>query len=224
MSTQQYWKNFWQNQSTPLHRYNSEEWYRMYAEEINLILKSLGYNQGPVLETGCGNGALFDYLDINKKDYMGTDLSENLVSIFRKKHPDVTLICTDSCEYICPHKVSLIFSNGVGQYFDKSMMELYINNSLSMLDENGILLLANLPWKDLKIKLYSGELSKNPSSSLVKSLIFFLANSIKKDSMGCWYNPKDFFAYKKPGLDIYIYGSLFHPYRFSIGFKKTNEK
>jgi hypothetical protein len=32
-----YWKYFWDNQSNPLHRYNTDKWYRLYAKEINLI-------------------------------------------------------------------------------------------------------------------------------------------------------------------------------------------
>jgi hypothetical protein len=34
-----YWKDLWDNQSTPLHRYNTGKWYRLYAKEINLIFK-----------------------------------------------------------------------------------------------------------------------------------------------------------------------------------------
>lgn len=222
MFTIQHWKSFWENQSTPLHRYNSEEWYYIYAQEINLISKSLGYNGGSVMETGCGNGALFNYLNINKENYVGTDLSESMLNIFRDKHPELTLICTDSSSYILPQKFSMVFSNGVGQYFDNIMMNLYINNALSMLEEGGVLILANLPWKDMRLKLYSGELAANPDPitflKTAKSLFVFLTN---QDSMGYWYNPRDFLKYKNPGVNVYVFGSLFHPYRFSIGFKKA---
>jgi hypothetical protein len=34
-----YWKDFWGNPYTPLHRYNTDKWYRLYAKEINLIFE-----------------------------------------------------------------------------------------------------------------------------------------------------------------------------------------
>ena len=35
------WKSFWEQQSTPLHHFNDEKWYRFYAQEINLLLEVL---------------------------------------------------------------------------------------------------------------------------------------------------------------------------------------
>ena len=221
------WKTYWGKQTPPLHRYNDENWYRLYAQEINLIIDSLGYKKGAVLETGCGNGALFDYLNINKEEYVGTDISESLLNIFRNKHPNLELICTDSSQFTYEKKFSLIFSNGVIQYFDISMLNSYIKNGLKMLDQDGIIILANIPWKDLKENYYSGELSiklennhniNNNILSVIKNQILELLG--KRNSMGKWYNPRDFLQYQNHNLALYVFGSLFHPYRFSIAIKK----
>ena len=72
-TTKNRWGKFWNKQTTPLHRYNDPLWYKLYAEEINLILQTSGYNDGAVLEMGCGNGALFPFLNINKENYTGVD-------------------------------------------------------------------------------------------------------------------------------------------------------
>ena len=112
------WKQFWGKQTTPLHRFNTPFWYEKYAEEINLILKVSEYSGGAVLETGCGNGALFPYLDINKKEYTGVDISESLLSIFRSKHPDANLICGDSSTYLSNERFSLIFTNDASLYIN----------------------------------------------------------------------------------------------------------
>lgn len=226
MSDITFWKSYWEKQSTPLHRYNDEHWYRMYAEEINLIAKSLGYQGGSVMETGCGNGALFDYLDIDKEKYVGTDISENMLNIFRNKHPELNLVCTDSSSYFCDQKFAMIFSNGVVQYFDDKRMELYIENSLKMLNPNGLMLLGNIPWKDLRKKNLSGELSaQSVIHSLPRLLKIYLYDFYitvsGKDPMGHWYNPRDFFKYRSKEVEIHVLGSLFHPYRFSLVLKKV---
>lgn len=218
------WKQFWGKQTTPLHRFNTPFWYEKYAEEINLILKVSEYSGGAVLETGCGNGALFPYLDINKKEYTGVDISESLLSIFRSKHPYANLICGDSSTYLSNERFSLIFSNGVIQYFNRQMMHRYILTSMDMLKENGILLIANILWKNAKNGYYSGELttrtpkSGNPSLKIIKSFIWRIIKP--NDSMGHFYNPRDFFQY---GVNTTVYGSLFHPYRFSVVLRKKTQ-
>lgn len=210
------WKNFWGNQTTPLHRYNNEKWYCLYAQEINLILESLEYQDGSVLETGCGNGALFDYLNINKKDYIGTDISQSLLDIFKTKHSDVNLICTDSSIYTADRKFSLIFSNGVIQYFDQNQLDTYIKNSLEMLEVNGIIILGNVLWKDLRKRYYL-------KNDFVKFIKYLVLKSLGKDCMGDWYNPSDFSKYESDKIQLHIFGSLFHNYRFSLALKKLHD-
>jgi trans-aconitate methyltransferase len=215
-----YWKKFWDNQATPLHRYNTPEWYALYAKEINLILDALDYDSGSVLETGCGNGALFNQLNINKSGYVGTDISSGLIDIFRSQHPELELVCTDSATFKTDKKFSLIFSNGVIQYFDKGQLDMYVKSSLEMLDENGILLMVNVPDKDIQKKYYS----MNESSS-IKATLQYLKVLVQRLSgvpgIGNWYNNQDFSRYKAPGLEIQFFGSLFHTYRFTIAIKKT---
>lgn len=217
------WKQFWNQQTSPLHSYNSPTWYRLFANEINLILQAVEYKGGAVLETGCGNGALFPYLDIDKKDYTGIDLSDSLLEIFRKNHPDVNVISGDASSYRSEKRFSLIFSNGVVQYFNKKMLDKYIQQSIEMLEDNGILLMGNLLWKDVRNQYYSGELitgenvkkPRYPRLKLIKAKIWSLLD--KNDFMGHAYNPRDFFEYSG---EVTIYGSLFHPYRFSVAIKK----
>jgi len=217
------WKEFWNKQTNPLHSYNSEQWYELFAEEINLILKASEYRGGAVLETGCGNGALFPYLNINKADYTGVDLSESLLALFKEKHPNIDLICGDASTYSSKQRFSLIFSNGVVQYFDQKMLDVYIDNSMNMLQDNGVLLLGNLLWKDVRNQYHSGELvrgenvkkTKYPRLKLLKAKVWSFFGM--HDSMGHYYNPRDFYRYP---AEVTFYGSLFHPYRFSVVLKK----
>jgi cyclopropane fatty-acyl-phospholipid synthase-like methyltransferase len=214
-----YWKKFWDDQSTPLHRYNTPEWYTLYAKEINLILDTLGYNSGSVLETGCGNGALFDQLNINKSGYVGTDISSGLVEIFRSQHPELELVCTDSAAYKSDKKFSLIFSNGVIQYFDQKQLDQYIHNSLEMLNPGGILLMVNIPDRDAQKKYYT----INQRSVITATLQYgkvLLQQLLKKPGIGNWYNSNYFYSYESKNIELQFFGSLFHTYRFTVAFKK----
>jgi cyclopropane fatty-acyl-phospholipid synthase-like methyltransferase len=206
------WKNFWEGQTSPLHHKNDDKWYSLYAQEINLILDSLDYQGGAVLETGCGNGALFDFLKIDRKGYVGTDISDSMLEIFQAKHPDLELISTNSATYKTDRKFSLIFSNGVVQYFDRQSLDTYIENSMEMLAENGILILGNVLWKDLKCKQFYSSYAK------YIALRFIL---MKNDNMGWWHSPGYFRKYDREGFQRYTYGSLFYTYRFSLAFKKV---
>jgi cyclopropane fatty-acyl-phospholipid synthase-like methyltransferase len=219
-----YWKNFWDNQSSPLHRYNTDEWYLLYAKEINLILESVGYQGGSTLETGCGNGALFDNLEIDKTSYVGTDISENLIKIFQERHPELELLCTDSASYCVDRMFSLIFSNGVVQYFSPQQIHQYVENSIKMLNENGILLMANIPDRDARNKFYGGQNQSQVFGAVgvMKATIASKVFGKKTQTLGDWYNVSDFLKYQDRGLEIQTFGSLFHPYRFSIALKKVS--
>ena len=222
------WKDFWESQSTPLHHFNNDKWYEFYAREINLLLEILEYQGGSVLETGCGNGALFDYLQIDKKDYLGTDISEAMLAIFQTNHPQLKLICTDCSSYTVDRQFSLIYSNGVIQYLKPKQLDLYIHNSLAMLEQNGILLIGNMLWDKSKADFYAkryspGELSLKFSQG---NILIYLKNIVKqfvdRDFLGYWYSPNDFLKYQNHQIQAYTFGSLFHPYRFSVAFKKIS--
>jgi cyclopropane fatty-acyl-phospholipid synthase-like methyltransferase len=217
----EYWKNFWSAQSTPCHRYNTPEWYDRYAREINLILESVGYQGGSVMETGCGNGALFSGLNINKEDYVGTDISDSLIEIFQIEHPEIKLFCTDSASFKLDRQFSLIFSNGVVQYFDHKQLDIYMQNSLAMLEPGGLLLLGNLLFRDLKGLFAAGEFSgKYVPRRLAKTVKFRFREVVGNPSMGHWHSPRDFLKYQTEGMEVQVFGSLFHPYRFSLVLKK----
>jgi cyclopropane fatty-acyl-phospholipid synthase-like methyltransferase len=218
-SNSEYWRQFWEGKTSPLHRFNTPEWYRRYAQEINLILDTLDYQGGNVLETGCGDGALFNELAINKKDYTGIDFSTSLIDKFQINHPSLKLLCTDAASYYEEKKFSLIFSNGVIQYFDRGQLDLYIKNSLKMLDSSGILLMGNIPDRDSKGKIQS--VNSSFLQRVYQEAKVTLIELSGRHSIGCWYNVKDFRSYLGEDLEMQVFGSLFHPYRFSLALKKT---
>lgn len=220
MKTLRKWRAFWNTQVTPLHYGDTEKWYQRFAEEINGLVDAVGYAGGSVLESGCGNGALFGYLRINKTEYLGVDLSMSMLRIFRSKFPEVKLICADASSFFINRNFQLIFSNGVVQYFEPMMLRKYVQNSYHMLEKGGSLLVANVPWKDLRSGYLSGTLYQKPVVNKNRRRIKGFVAHFRDDNMGFWYNPQDFFGFSRLGFEVTLFGSLYHPYRFSIALKK----
>jgi len=217
------WEEFWQHQTSPLHRNNDSNWYCLYAEELNTIFKSVGYSSGAVLELGCGNGGLYPYLNIDKDAYLGVDISESLLTLFQEKHPSVRLIKGNAADFYEDKKYELIFGNGVVQYLTKPQVRQCVKNSLRMLDRSGVLVLANIPWKQQRWPAYSGELAKKLDYRPHLIFKYFASRVLRRaDPIGYWYSPRDFAEFEALGYSVVIYGSLFHPYRFSVSLKKTN--
>jgi len=48
------------------------------------------FTRSSILDLGCGTGALLDNLDVDSKDYVGVDISENMIEKARLKHPNCT--------------------------------------------------------------------------------------------------------------------------------------
>jgi predicted TPR repeat methyltransferase len=81
-----YWKNFWNQQDSPLHESMTEESYTLYAKELLLILESIDKtNFNTVLEIGCGDGSFYEHMGFKKTTYKGFDISESLIKLFKKK-------------------------------------------------------------------------------------------------------------------------------------------
>jgi cyclopropane fatty-acyl-phospholipid synthase-like methyltransferase len=214
------WKEFWNKQETPLNRENNKKWYKLYAGEINLLYKLLDVKNGNVLETGCGDGQLFEHFDFIKKEYVGIDYSKSLLDRFKEAHPSINLIESDASKYKDNTKYSFIFSTGVIQYFDKQMLDEYIKNSLEMLEDGGVLLMSNIPNSLLRFSYNNGELSsKLKKRNKLKSFLIALYVKYTKRNLGHWYRPNDFLQYGDD-LDIKIFGSIFYPYRFSVAITK----
>jgi len=122
------WKEFWRNKIDPQHRWDNPEHYAQYGRELSLIV---GNSSGKrVIELGCGSGSLFVPMGFDRaRAYRGIDFSESMLGKFQEAHPQVTLVCADASSYCDDQKYDLIFSNGVAQYFDKSMFRRSISNA-----------------------------------------------------------------------------------------------
>lgn len=222
------WKGYWKDKDSPLHRHNDDFFYKLYADEINLILRRFGYQQGPVLESGCGNGALYPHLNIDKQNYIGMDISSSLLDQFRKAHPGVKLL-EESAENIPTGPYALIFSNGLGQYFNESRMKAYIETATEQLLPGGLLIIANLLSKEARSRFFAGVYADQAClPTRRRNLRQWLRSLVQvvrpqpDDPMGHWINPEDVLKFTTTQLNT-ILGSIFHPYRFTLVSQKPTK-
>lgn len=227
MAIDQKYQEFWDHQTTPLHRHNDQKSYEAYAKELLNIFSYLGYSGGSILEVGCGNGALFPFLNFEHNQYQGIDFSSSLIKIFQESYPNLSLIEADAAKFIPSKKYDLIFGNAIHQHFSNEMLVCHVQNMLSSLSENGIFILANVPYIRFRRHLY-GELfpssRKNESHfSQLKKALFPIYQSLRRrsDGIGYWYSLSDIKRMVGENYKVEIFGSNFYPYRVHFGIKKS---
>ncbi|MEQ9552811.1 MAG: methyltransferase domain-containing protein [Coleofasciculus sp. G3-WIS-01] len=216
MSTLEKWKNFWQQKTTPLHRHDTEEYYQSYAAELKILFQSI--RPKTILEIGCGNGAMYEYLEFNRARYKGLDFSFSMLDAFSKKYPTLELECCDGSSYQDTNQYDLIFSNGVLQYFDQTMLDLHFSCVKAMMHQESYFVCASIPWENQRFNFYNGELTSK-KENLLKGYKGFI-KSIFHDNMGYWYNFEDIKKVaSKYKMSVAFYGSMHYMYRFHAVIK-----
>ncbi len=232
--SENFFTEYWKKKESPLVQLSSESLNlsNIYANEINCLLALHDYDGGPVFETGCGDGSVFEHLNINKDDYTGIDISQPMLDTFLQKFPNANIQHVDGINYQYDKnkKYSLIFSTGVVQYFNPTELTQYIENSLKHLNDNGTLLIVNSLNKKDRFHFFSKYYSNHKYSvkSLFKYKVLALLSPLKLDpdskSMGYWYSANFFRRLaKKNNCELKVYGSILQPFRISVGFKKKND-
>jgi len=223
MKTTSYWKEYWNTQTTALHRADLPDINRLFAAEIDIIFAGVEINKEKTLEIGCGNGDLYSYLGFDLVDYTGVDLSDTLLSIFRERHPSANIFVGDAKKLELEKKFTLVFANGVVQYFPPHKLKSILMGYASMLEENGTIILSNILYKPMRKKYYMKKFD-NVDASIKDALSAWISplkitNSEKE--MGYWYDT-DLFKHiaKELDLQLHIFGSLLYPYRISVTLTK----
>jgi predicted TPR repeat methyltransferase len=222
-------RKFWESKESPLHGKDEIDYFKKLSSEINYILIDNNYNiAGNVFEIGCGDGANFEYLNINKEKYEGVDFSEPMIELFKKKHPNVNAkVGSEQALYNSNKKYKLIFGIGVHQFFSPCSLDVYLVNSLKKLEKDGLLILGFLLSNEQKLNFYLGRHFSNSQSlsslSYLKGIINYLKLSKNSKLFGFWFSVNFFRKLeKKHNCNVQIYNSMLRPYRFSVCLKKNS--
>lgn len=213
MSTVERWQAYWVDKSLAGFRYEDEEHYQRCAAELRVLFHQ--HAPSSVLEIGCGNGALYQYLGFDRCRYRGVDFSQSMLNVFQERYPRAELICADGSAYRDTQAYDLIFSNGVLQHFDRAMLQQHFASARAMLRPNGLFVCASIPWRALKFRYYTGELTGEGRSHLLRGIILRAIRAYAQDSMGNWYEHRDFVRLAaENGFRCTFHGCIYYPYRF----------
>jgi SAM-dependent methyltransferase len=185
--TMEWFRSYWRDMTTPEHLLNTESFLSAHAQEVSSFAGDRA--QGWVLEIGCGNGVLFQYFGFDPARYRGVDLSESMLGIFAGRGPSLDLVLADGSSYFtADRKYNLIFSTGVVQHFDASMLASHLENARKMLAPGGQLLLGAVPDRRYLWR-YLGGLSHG---ARVWSPMAFARNVMQgqlgtRNGLGHWY-------------------------------------
>jgi cyclopropane fatty-acyl-phospholipid synthase-like methyltransferase len=211
------WSKYWEDLQTPLHRSNSANYYQQYAAELKILLQ--GSQPQRVLELGCGNGDLYQYMDFDKaRLYKGVDFSAAMLENFKQRYSQVDLECSDASAYRDDLKYDLIWSNGVIQYFDYKMLANHFTNAKSMMEKDSVFVCASVPWKLHEFASMTGE-SYGQKKNVAKG-VFNYIKSIFKNPMGTWYDLdsiRDLAAANS--MNVEFFASMHYMYRFHAVLK-----
>ena len=223
MKTTAYWKEYWDTQTTALHRSDLTNINRLFAAEIDILIAGVGANKKRTLEIGCGSGDLYAYLGFDSIDYTGIDLSHSLINIFRERYPSANIFVGDAKEIKLEREFSLVFANGVIQYFPPADLKHILRGYHSMLDEHGTILLSNILYKPMRKNYYLKKFEETDAGlkESIAALISPLKITNSEKTMGYWYET-DLFKEIAEELDmqVHIFGSIFYPYRISVALTK----
>jgi ubiquinone/menaquinone biosynthesis C-methylase UbiE len=114
-------------------------WWR----DLNFIRKYLK-SEGKVLDFGCGNGRLVDFLKETNLEYVGVDASEKLIEIAKREYPKESFLQIEN-EKALPFKdaeFDMVFSIAVFHHFTPKMTDNALREIKRVLKKDGILILT----------------------------------------------------------------------------------
>jgi len=110
--------------------------------DINFLLAHI--NKGDqVLDLGCGNGRLCEFIKDKGAQYTGLDFSENLIAEARKKYPEAKFLIGNILDFKSAQKFDAIISVSALNHFPKELQPQVIRQIKKMLKPSGKLLLIN---------------------------------------------------------------------------------
>ncbi|MEM7562417.1 MAG: class I SAM-dependent methyltransferase [Pseudomonadota bacterium] len=224
---EQKYRDFWKDQTSPLHRHDDEKAFRAYASELKNLFHFYGTPSGRVLEIGCGNGALYPHLDFDESSYTGFDLSDSLIKIFRERHPTADVSVSDCLSFDPSGQYSLVFGNAVHQHFSETVLKAHLEKFLPYVQGNGIYAICNLPFTGLRQRYLrkeftsaSSDRSENALDRVVNRCKAHARASFRRwfgdDSIGYWYSPEKIRSMIGKDYALEIHGSNFYPYRIHV--------
>jgi SAM-dependent methyltransferase len=216
-----FWKRYWSRVNNAGHRYHTDDWLSFYARELLLYCPEKPVR---VLELGCGNGALYRFLQPRFVSYVGIDFSPAMLITFKDVWADVNLVCADVSDIpISERTYDFIFSNQVCQYLNLDILQNNLDQVYHLLDANGVYLIANIPDAQLRLFYYRKALRGDTDINWLGPLRHKIESLIrrKEPGIGQWYSRRHVYKLAvERGFECHTFSSSSLEYRFHAVLKK----
>ncbi len=126
-----------------IHLWESEKFNRNNGIEQHKRAISFVKNRGRALDIGCGcTGRFIDLLQSEGFEIEGVDISEEMVRLAQRRHPEITFHLQDICEWEIPQKYDLITAWDSIWHIPLEQQEKVITKLISSLETNGIFIFS----------------------------------------------------------------------------------
>ena len=214
----QYWGKFWAERDNPLHSGSDAAYYDKLASELSLLLPP---ELQSLLDIGCGSGALYQRMGLDKLNYIGIDLSQAMVKKFKEDHPQADVRLCDIRDFATDQNFDVIFSHGVLQNISPVEFDTMLATTKKLLTPTGCIIHAGVLWDRGRRIVESGVLQETPLPFYKRAANTLLTRSKMKMGMGHWYSMRKVRQQAmRQGLSAKFYGSMLYPYRFHVVFTR----
>lgn len=220
-STEDRFRDFWADKTSPLHKSASAQFYQDCAAELRAIFPEKPLTRA--LEIGCGDGRMFSFLQLPACSYTGVDFSSQFVESFRSRHPGLTLKCSEGSSYVEPDALyDLIFSHGVVQHFDPAMLSRHLRGAKAMMNRDSVLVCGSVLDKGRRFEYDSGFQLRGSLACYVRLAKSCARRALGLDHMGYWYSRDEFSTIARlNGFEVSFVHSSVYPYRFHAVLRFT---
>ncbi len=211
------WRQYWLSRTSASSR-TSDEHHSAVGRELALLTDDPTAKR--VLDIGCGTGALYEPLGLDRAAvYRGIDFSPAMLGSFRQRVPGVDVVQADAATYEDGDTYDLIFSNGVVQYFSKEAFSGHLNRVQRMAAKGGVLVHANIPNALLRRPYLRGGVPMGGTeyNPILGRLVSEARHWAGRDSIGRWWHADDICVIGRAAAwRVECFGSMLYPYRFHV--------
>lgn len=210
------WISYWSDKTSTLHAEDNPNFYHDLAREVLYHCGDLSGKR--VLELGCGDGALFEFLGIDSAKYTGVDFSPALLSRFRNRHGEIDLHQEDLLGFLekCGGEYDIIFSYGVLQYLAPGDVKALFNMQRRLLSNGGKCVHLGIPVSEMRGVFHSGLGSSEAIGGSRRTLLKKVKSWIMS-RIGYWHDiPSLFEKSNAAGFDTRVVSNIYYLYRVNI--------
>ena len=235
------WNELWAKSTTPQeHAYIGDEWYNKYSSELMFLLR----NAKKIADTGCGSAEIpvriapfADYIIC--LDFSQQMIEKAKLNIDKRQVRNIQLHCDNmlNIDLYVKEKLDAIYNYSVIQYLDYSQIKLFLNKCYNLLENEGCLLILDVPdvsRKDLFSINFFREEKKISLNQLIGKLFrhkFNLFKSYIKNphfiydlGIGHWYSKEEFRTLAKEcNYNIEFYNPFYKTYEYRFHAKLTKK-